>query len=112
MDHLGITVTPTQFDATVAWYLAALAPLGYTRTRSFPGVAGLGIKRDAHFWIATKENITTVGMHLAFKAKDQETVDKFHEEGIKAGGKDNGKPGIRTMYSPTYYGGFVLDPNG
>jgi hypothetical protein len=29
-----------------------------------------------------------------------------------AGGKDNGPPGLRKQYFPTYYGAFVLDPDG
>ena len=31
---------------------------------------------------------------------------------MAAGGKDNGKPGVRAMYHPTYYGAFVFDPDG
>lgn len=30
----------------------------------------------------------------------------------KAGGIDNGKPGLRPEYTPTYYGAFVIDPLG
>jgi len=29
-----------------------------------------------------------------------------------AGGKCNGSPGLRPEYFPTYYGAFVLDPDG
>ena len=29
-----------------------------------------------------------------------------------AGGTDNGAPGLRPIYHPSYYGGFVLDPDG
>ena len=39
-------------------------------------------------------------------------VDAFHAAALKAGGKDNGKPGVRKMYHPNYYGAFVLDPDG
>jgi predicted lactoylglutathione lyase len=39
-------------------------------------------------------------------------VDAFHTAALKAGGKDNGKPGIREMYHPNYYGAFVLDQDG
>ena len=48
-----------------------------------------------------------------FKAcKNRGAVDKFHEAGVKAGGKDNGKPGLRADYSPTYYAAFLTDPDG
>ena len=39
-------------------------------------------------------------------------MDKFHKQGIKAGAKDNGKPGIRADYGPTYYAAFLCDPDG
>ena len=43
---------------------------------------------------------------------DRQTVDLFYEEALKAGGRDNGPPGIRAHYHPDYSGAFVLDPNG
>jgi catechol 2,3-dioxygenase-like lactoylglutathione lyase family enzyme len=49
--------------------------------------------------------------HLAFQAKDQATVDRFHAAALSAGGKDNGKPGPRP-YHPGYYAAFVIDPDG
>ena len=49
---------------------------------------------------------------LAFKAKDRAAVDRFHKHGVKAGGKDNGAPGLRADYSPTYYAAFLIDPDG
>lgn len=39
-------------------------------------------------------------------------MDAFHREGLKAGGRDNGLPGLRADYSPTYYAAFLLDPDG
>jgi hypothetical protein len=30
----------------------------------------------------------------------------------RRGGKDNGKPGLRKEYHPTYYGAFIHDPDG
>jgi catechol 2,3-dioxygenase-like lactoylglutathione lyase family enzyme len=50
-------------------------------------------------------------VHLAFQAKDQETVQRFHRAGLAAGGRDNGAPGPRP-YHPGYYAAFVLDPDG
>jgi catechol 2,3-dioxygenase-like lactoylglutathione lyase family enzyme len=49
--------------------------------------------------------------HLAFQAKDRETVERFHEVGLGQGGKDNGAPGERP-YHPGYYAAFLLDPDG
>ena len=36
----------------------------------------------------------------------------IHADGLNAGGHDNGKPGLRIDYSPTYYAAFLLDPDG
>ena len=50
-------------------------------------------------------------VHLAFQAPDRETVERFYEAGLKAGGRDNGAPGERP-YHPGYYAAFLLDPDG
>jgi predicted lactoylglutathione lyase len=39
-------------------------------------------------------------------------VDAFYEAAIEAGGRDNGAPGLRPRHHPTYYGAYVLDPDG
>jgi predicted lactoylglutathione lyase len=39
-------------------------------------------------------------------------IDEWYDAAIKAGGKDNGKPGLRADYHPNYYAAFVLDPDG
>ena len=36
----------------------------------------------------------------------------FYKAALKAGGEDNGKPGIRTDYTQPYYAAFVVDPDG
>lgn len=114
LDHLAFAVQPSQFDSIVAWYEAALAPLGYSKQMEFPGRAtGLGTdKAHVDFWLASKDGATTKDLHFAFNVKEHELVDKFHEAAIKAGGTCNGKPGLRPMYHPEYYGAFVLDPLG
>jgi predicted lactoylglutathione lyase len=43
---------------------------------------------------------------------DPEQVDDFHAAALKAGGKDNGAPGIRKQYHEGYYAAFVIDPAG
>ena len=48
----------------------------------------------------------------AFNAGDRPTVDRFYDAAMKAGGKDNGPPGLRPDYHPNYYGAFVFDPDG
>ncbi|GEN10003.1 lactoylglutathione lyase [Myxococcus fulvus] len=50
-------------------------------------------------------------VHLAFQAKDRDTVHRIYEAALAAGGKDNGAPGERP-YHPGYYAAFMLDPDG
>jgi catechol 2,3-dioxygenase-like lactoylglutathione lyase family enzyme len=51
-------------------------------------------------------------MHVAFIAPSQAAVDEFYRAGLAAGGRDNGPPGPRTSGKESYYGAFVLDPDG
>ena len=48
--------------------------------------------RKAFFWIGLREALQT-GSHVAFAAEDRETVDRFHQAALAAGGRDNGNPG-------------------
>ena len=54
----------------------------------------------------------TARLHLAFQAADRETVHRFHEAALAAGGRDNGAPGERAHYHPGYYSAYALDPGG
>ncbi|KAF1968095.1 Glyoxalase/Bleomycin resistance protein/Dihydroxybiphenyl dioxygenase [Bimuria novae-zelandiae CBS 107.79] len=114
LDHFVFNVPKAQFSDIVTWYLTALAPLTYTKQYDYPGQAcGLGTSPDAApFWIGASDTPGASGFHLAFKAKSHEEVDRFHAAALKAGGTCNGKPGLREMYGPNYYGAFVLDPLG
>ena len=50
--------------------------------------------------------------HIAFEAKNAKQVQNFHKAALKAGAKDNGKPGYRVDYWPGYYAAFVYDHDG
>ncbi len=41
-----------------------------------------------------------------------QVIKELPENLAPAGGRDNGPPGVRAHYHPTYYGAFVLDPDG
>ena len=51
-------------------------------------------------------------LHIAFRAQSRTKVDEFYKAAIAAGGQCNGKPGLREIYHPNYYGAFVIDPDG
>src|SRR5205085_8149074 len=54
----------------------------------------------------------TRGLHVGWYAPSREAVDEFWRVGTDAGYRDDGAPGPRPQYSPDYYGGFLLDPDG
>jgi predicted lactoylglutathione lyase len=49
---------------------------------------------------------------VALTCRRRKVVDEFHAAALKAGGTDNGKPGVREHYHENYYGAFALDPDG
>jgi catechol 2,3-dioxygenase-like lactoylglutathione lyase family enzyme len=110
LDH--VTVGVEDIERAKRFYDSALRPLGVTRLYGDGNrFAGYGVKPKAFFWIGIRNRPQT-GSHIAFAANDRATVDRFYEAAIAAGGKDNGRPGIRAHYDPDYYGAFVLDPDG
>jgi catechol 2,3-dioxygenase-like lactoylglutathione lyase family enzyme len=110
LDHVTIGVSDAERSKT--FYDRALRPLGITRLYAEgETAAGYGISPKAFFWIGLRE-IPQTGAHIAFTAPDRTTVDRFHQEALAAGGRDNGQPGTRKHYHPNYYGAFVLDPDG
>ncbi|HEY5993923.1 MAG TPA: VOC family protein [Gallionellaceae bacterium] len=109
IDHLGINVS--DYKLSKAFYVAALSPLGYKVLAEYGDSGGLGAEGKADFWISEgKANKPHV--HVAFQCARRAQVDKFYAAALKAGGKDNGPPGIREDYAPTYYAAFVYDPDG
>ena len=65
------------------------------------------------FWISESSDARySAGTHVAFAAKDRESIHKFYEVALAHGGRDNGKPGPRPEYTDGYYAAFVLDPDG
>jgi len=115
LDHLGIRCG--DFAASLAFYRAALAPLGLSVVME---VTAEQSGADAHvgfgsdrpfFWLSSAPGAGSP-VHVAFQADSHDQVDAFHRAALAAGGRDNGAPGPRAHYHPHYYGGFVLDPDG
>ena len=111
LDHIGINVS--DYDRSRDFYTRALAPLGFSLLmQPAPQAAGFGRDGKPWFWISGDRLPTSENVHVAFTAPDRQTVDAFHAAALDAGGTDNGAPGVRAHYHPTYYGAFVLDPDG
>jgi catechol 2,3-dioxygenase-like lactoylglutathione lyase family enzyme len=110
LDH--VTIGVSDIARSKAFYDRALRPLGIDRLYSDgDNFAGYGANGRAFFWVGLRAGLQT-GVHVAFTAQDRETVDRFHQAALAAGGKDNGQPGLRPDYHAHYYGAFVLDPDG
>jgi catechol 2,3-dioxygenase-like lactoylglutathione lyase family enzyme len=118
IDHAS-TYT-THYDAAKRFYAAAFAPIGATVQREmtatwdpdFPTrrMCAFGPHRPIFWVIEVREPATP--RHTAFAAATRAQVDAFHRAALAAGGRDNGAPGLRTIYHPTYYGAFAFDPDG
>ena len=101
IDHIHLRTR--QLDAMKRFYQAVLGAVG------LPVVDGGDHFFADELWVDVGEPASHI--HLAFQAWDQETVKRFHEAGLGAGGKDNGPPGERD-YHPGYYAAFLWDPDG
>jgi catechol 2,3-dioxygenase-like lactoylglutathione lyase family enzyme len=110
-DHVAINVR--DFGRSRAFYEQALAPLGYrvAMDMSQYKAVAFGTDEKPTFWVCEREPYGT-GTHIAFAVDDHETVDAFHDAALAAGGTDNGPPGPRPQYTPTYYAAFVHDFDG
>ena len=109
-DHIGLRVK--DLDASVRLYTAMLAPLGHVPGARDASYAGFGPKGAPALWLHFDKNSKSMGAHVALRAADRAAVERFHAEGLKAGAKDNGAPGLRADYAPNYYGAFLIDLDG
>jgi catechol 2,3-dioxygenase-like lactoylglutathione lyase family enzyme len=100
---------------TKRFYDAALEPLGYRCLSESPGSLGYGTDTVA-LWLNAAEHPVPAdlhsGLHVCFDAPTRKAVDAFHKAALKAGGQDNGKPGVRVDYDANYYAAFAIDPDG
>jgi catechol 2,3-dioxygenase-like lactoylglutathione lyase family enzyme len=108
VDHLTLTVS--DLEGSRRFYEAALDPLGIDIVE-LGGTVCFGPPRAEDFCIKQGEPVRPP-VHVAFLARDRETVDRFHAAGLAAGGRDNGAPGLRPQYHAGYYGAYLLDPDG
>jgi catechol 2,3-dioxygenase-like lactoylglutathione lyase family enzyme len=109
IDHIGFAISNSKQSND--FYSKALAPLGIEKVMEFGGWTGFGKNGKPEFWIGEAPQVQKP-MHIAFSADNREQVKQFYQAALAAGGKDNGKPGVREEYHPNYYGAFVIDPDG
>ena len=109
IDHVVLGVH--HLDESRFFYEHALAPLGLKIVHEGPEMIGFGgASGKPFFFLAVREPSHRV--HVAFTAEDRATVDAFHAAAMRAGGVDNGPPGLRPQYHENYYGAFAFDADG
>jgi len=109
IDHIVIRVR--DLAKSRRFYVEALAPLGYAIVKEVEPFIGFVAGSRADLWLGRGEP-ATVAIHVALACTSRAEVDAFYASAMKAGGRDNGAPGLRPQYHPNYYGAFVLDPDG
>jgi len=98
IDHIGIAIS--DYDRSKQFYSTVLATLE------------IELLIEVQGWAVGPDEKTQHPMHIAFAANSRQQVDDFYHAAIAAGASDNGKPGVREIYHPNYYGAFVIDPDG
>jgi catechol 2,3-dioxygenase-like lactoylglutathione lyase family enzyme len=97
---------------SAAFYSAALAELGYVLCSRDESSARFGPPGEPALWLYPATQHAPAATHVAFRASQRKAVDRFYEGGLAAGGRDRGKPGVRTDYGERYYAAFLLDLDG
>ena len=113
IDHVSVPVR--DLAAAGTFYERLLAPLGYARLVTRPGTIGFG-KKYPELWLNARADMTPAapnpGGHIALRAASGAAVRAFHAAALAEGGSDAGEPGPRQAAMTTYFGAFILDPDG
>ena len=111
-DHVKFGVS--DYAASKAFFLEALEPLGVAVAADGPPAYGVELCRPeitASLCLYQTDE-KPAHLHLAFTAENRRQVDAFYRAALKAGGRDNGAPGLRPHYHANYYAAFVIGPDG
>ena len=125
IDHVYISVT--NIEKSLAFYLAALKPLGWREFGNYdaasgpdtvPDLYGIGDRTyvsgtgvGSSIWLRQREPGET-GLYLGIVCDTNDAVDAAYAAAISAGGIDEGKPADRTYFAPGYYAANVADFDG
>jgi catechol 2,3-dioxygenase-like lactoylglutathione lyase family enzyme len=113
IDHVSLPVRDLARSAE--FYGRVLAPLGYAKLVERPATIGFG-KAYPELWLNARPAAAPApehtGHHVCLRAADRAAVDAFHGAALRQGGRSDGAPGERQASMTTYYGAFILDPDG
>lgn len=114
IDHFGINCA--DWEKSKSFYDKVLGVLGYSRQMDFGVAIGYGAEGHPAFWIADASAGEAAGpnreVHIAFAAKDPESVQAFFQTALTSGVEPLHEPRLWPEYHDNYYGAFVRDPDG
>jgi catechol 2,3-dioxygenase-like lactoylglutathione lyase family enzyme len=110
LDH--VTLGVSDFQGARRFYDRVMPALGFRCLWENPSMVAYGIEGADDFGLQADDGSARKGTHVAFRAPDRASVDRFHAEATAAGGRDDGAPGLRPEYHASYYAAFVIDPAG
>jgi catechol 2,3-dioxygenase-like lactoylglutathione lyase family enzyme len=109
LDHISVPVR--DLKRARKFYETALGAIGMKINLDVSSAFGMGSKGQKIFWLARDRNAAGNG-HYALRVDRRDDVQAFYEAALAAGGADNGAPGRRPKYGPSYYAAFVKDLEG
>jgi catechol 2,3-dioxygenase-like lactoylglutathione lyase family enzyme len=113
IDHVSVPVR--DLAAAGMFYERLLGPLGYAKLVTRPATIGFG-KKYPELWLNARADMTPAvanpGGHIALRAASEAAVRAFHAAALAGGGTCAGEPGPRKAEMTTYFGAFILDPDG
>jgi catechol 2,3-dioxygenase-like lactoylglutathione lyase family enzyme len=125
IDHVYISVSDV--SRSVAFYSAALAPLGWRELGSYDSSSGpdpvpdlYGLGDDAYgsgvavgssIWLRRRQPDET-GLYIGFVADDHAAVNAAYAAALDAGGTSEGEPAVRSYFGSGYYAANVGDFDG
>ena len=116
---LYVTLGSSDLERSGRFYDAVLGTLGYRRSpQSADGFIGWGPGYDegVSLWVTQPFDKAPPtagnGTMIALRGKDEAQVRAFHKAALANGGSDEGGPGTRPYYEPTFYVAYVRDPDG
>jgi catechol 2,3-dioxygenase-like lactoylglutathione lyase family enzyme len=109
-DHIGLEVS--DLERSARFYDALMFAIGGRRMFEGPGAIAYGLDR-AQLWLVARGRGPGPAFGLvALTAAGRAAVDAAFAAGTANGGGDNGAPGPRPQYGPTYYAAYLTDPDG
>jgi len=109
LDHVGYEVA--NLSVSGAFYDAVLFAVGARRMLESDRAIAYGLN-GPELWITARTAPAAAYGHVAVRARGRIAVDAAHAAGLRAGGRDDGRPGPRPHYGERYYAAYLRDPDG